>query len=674
MLAAVPAAAEATRAEILWDTYGVPHIFARDAESLFRAFGWAQAHSHGNLIFRLYGQARGRGAEYWGEPYLAADRWVRINGIPERARAWYQAQTPEHRRYLDAFAEGLNAYAREHGARISDEVRPVLPVSAIDVIAHIQRVIHFSFVANPQMAAQLSGPPRGSNTWAVAPARSASRRALLLMNPHLPWSDFFLWYEAQWVAPSVNLYGATLVGFPVLPLAFNDHLGWSHTVNTYDGADLYELTPAGNGYRFDGAVRAFETETQIVKVRQKDGTLREEKLVVRRSLHGPVIGERNGKPIALRVAGLDQPGMAAQYWAMARARNLNEFETALKRMQIPMFTVMYADRDGHIMHLFNGRVPVRPKGDYDWRGVVPGDTSSTLWTKTHPYEDLPRVLDPPSGWLQNANDPPWTTTFPLALNPEKFPPYMAPRSMAFRPQRSARMLREDASITFDELIQYKHSTRMELADRILDELVAAARKHGGAKAAQAAAVLEKWDRGADAESRGAELFLSFARRWLSKTAARPFAVPWNQDSPADTPRGLSDPAKAAAMLEAAAEEVEKKYGRLDVPWGEICRLRRGDLDLPGNGGPGDPLGIFRVVGYAPTKDGHFEAVAGDSWVAAVEFANPVRAMALVTYGNSSQPGSRHLTDQLPLFANKQLRPVWRTRKEIEAHLEDRTVF
>jgi acyl-homoserine-lactone acylase len=58
-----------TRAEILWDTYGIPHVYAKDTKSLFRAFGWAQMQSHGNLILRLYGQARGRAAEYWGEKY-----------------------------------------------------------------------------------------------------------------------------------------------------------------------------------------------------------------------------------------------------------------------------------------------------------------------------------------------------------------------------------------------------------------------------------------------------------------------------------------------------------------------------------------------------------------------------------------------------------------------------
>lgn len=72
--------------EILWDTYGVPHIYGKDTEGLFRGFGWAQMHSHGNLLLRLYGQARGRAAEYWGKDYLESDRWVRTMGVPKRPK------------------------------------------------------------------------------------------------------------------------------------------------------------------------------------------------------------------------------------------------------------------------------------------------------------------------------------------------------------------------------------------------------------------------------------------------------------------------------------------------------------------------------------------------------------------------------------------------------------
>lgn len=655
--------------EILWDRWGVPHVYASDIEGLLGAFGYAQAESHGELILRLYGQARGRAAEYWGERYLAGDEWVRTLGAPKLAAEWWKVQSGDMRLGLTAFAAGVNQYAREHPEAISEEVRQVLPVEPVDVLAHLLRVVHGHFIARPHVlngerSRWLAG---GSNTWAVAPARAAGGHAMLLANPHLPWSDFYTWYEAHLVGAGIDAYGATLVGLPVPVIAFNDFLGWSHTVNTYDGADLYELELEGDSYRWEGARRPLEREEQVLKVRRPDGSLEERKLVVRRSVHGPIVAAKEGKALALRVAGLDAPLIAEQYWDMLRARNLKEFQAALRRLQIPMFTVMYADRDGHIMHFFGGRTPVRPMGDWNfWQRPVRGDTPATLWTRTHNYDELPKLVDPPSGWLQNANDPPWTTTFPEAPRAVDYPAYMAPRFMSFRAQRSARMLDEDTSISFEELIAYKHSTRMELADRILDELVEAARLYGGPRARRGAEILAGWDRAAEAESRGAVLFERFVREWHRRSGkASPFREPWSEAEPRSTPRGLASPPAAAAALEAAVEATEKEFGAADVAWGEVYRLRGGPHDLAANGGPGE-LGIFRVVDF----EGRV-AAGGDSYVAAIEFSRPVRAWAVLAYGNASQPGSQHAFDQLPLFARKQLRPIWRTRAEVEANLERR---
>ena len=130
-----------------------------------------------------------------------------------------------------------------------------------------------------------------------------------------------------------DAYGATLVGFPTLSIAFNDHLGWTHTANTLDGGDLYELTLEGDGYRFDDEVLPFATRTETIQVRQADGTMHEEMLEVRRSVHGPVV-DAGGGPVAIRMAAIDDWSSAArvfeQFWDMGRATNLEEFEVAVR--------------------------------------------------------------------------------------------------------------------------------------------------------------------------------------------------------------------------------------------------------------------------------------------------------------------------------------------------------
>jgi acyl-homoserine-lactone acylase len=672
--------------EILWDTWGVPHIYAESDESLFGAFGWAQMESHGDLLLELFGQARGRSAEYWGEEGLESDRWVRTMGIYERSQRWYDDQTPEFRRLLDAFTTGMNEYAEAHGEEISKRARKVLPVDAVDVLAHTQRVIHFSFVGRPRsvdQARQLVAG-EGSNAWAIAPSRSGSGSSMLLINPHLAWSGQQLFYEAHLTGPGVDCYGATLVGFPVVLLGFNHHLGWTHTVNTFDGADSYELILDGDGYRYDGEVRAFESEEQTLQVRQEDGTLREQALTIRRSVHGPVIAEGHGKAVAFRVVGLDAPRMLEQWWDMSRATDLEQFEGALRGLQVPMFNVVYADRDGHILYVFNGRVPKRPRGTYvEWLGVMSGDTSDTLWTDVLSYDELPRVLDPPSGWLQSANDPPWTTTFPAALDPARFPAYLAPQFMHFRAQQSARLLAEDESLTFEELVESKHSTRMLLADRLLDELVEAAQEHGGDTARRAAEVLAAWDRSADADSRGAVLFARWADRMeLARVAfafndearqlmGETFTTPWDPSAPFTTPVGLKARERAAEVLGAVADELLEEHGDLAIPWGEVYRLRYGGWDLPANGGEGDPIGVFRTTWFGPPENGVAPVVGGDAFYAAVEFTQPLRARVLLAYGNATQPGSPHLGDQVELYARQEMRKPWLTRAEVEANLESR---
>ena len=672
------AAAPTPKADILWDTWGVPHIEATDDANLFHAFGWSQAHSHGDLLLRLYGQARGRAAEYWGEAYLESDRWVRVNGVPERGQAWLAQQSPDFRHKLEAFAAGINAYAGAHPERLDPAMRRVLPLSAADVLAHQQRVIHFSFLTNRESALEETESEEGetgkngSNAWAIAPARTAKGKALLLANPHLPWSDHHLFYEAQLRSPGVNVYGVALIGFPVIVIGFNERLGWTHTVNPIDAADVYRLALADSGYRWDGAIRQFELVTQTLRVRQADGSLAEQTMQVKRSLHGPVIKEEGAQAYALRVAGLDRPKMAEQWWAMAKAANLDQFETAMRALQIPMFNVVYADRGGNILYLYNGLVPKRHGGSWDhWQAAVNGESSSNLWQEVHSYAELPRVLNPASHWLQNANDPPWFATLPAALRPSAYPSYFAPPSMGLRAQRSARLVAGGARISLEDMIRYKQATRVELADRVLDALLAAPRPAGGV-VDQAARVLGAWDRTTDAESRGAVLFAEWANEagFLRAESEKLYATPWQVDRPVTTPFGLADPQNAVLALERAAAKVIAAHGALDVKWGTVARLRRDASDLPASGGPG-ALGIYPVLSFKPQPDGKRVAVHGDTFVAAVEFGTRPRAQVLLSYGNASQPGSPHRIDQLPLLAQKKMRPAWRTRQEIQGHLARR---
>ncbi len=659
-LVALEMTAASRGVEILWDRYGVAHVYAKNTEGMFFGYGYAQMQSHANLVLKLYGESRGRGAEYWGEKALPLDKWVHTNEIPERAEKWFALQTPEFRRYLTAFADGMNEYARRHPEAIGEEYRQVLPVRPVDSLMHVHRIVHFSYISS-QMRVTAAATGRavapsgvGSNAWAIAPAKSAKGTPMMIMNPHLPWQDWYTYYEAHLNAPGMNLYGASQIGFPVLRFVFTDYLGFTQTVNSIDGSDLYRITPEGEGYRFDGQKRDYERRRVTIAVKGQAPI----EWSIKKTVHGPVVWEQDGKVLAQRTAGLDRPFLLEQYWKMAIARNFKEYEAQLKRLEVPTFNITYADRAGHIMYFFNGTLPKRKQGDLAyWAGVLPGDTSETLWQEYHRYEELPKVIDPPTGWVQNTNDPPWTGTLP-ALDPAQYPAYAAGRDYSMRTRSSLEMLARPEKLSFEKLIEYKHSTRLVMADRMLDDLLAAAPD------SPAKRVLAAWDRKADADSQGAVLFealmAGFRPEW--KVAANPA-------DPLRTPMGLQNADAGVAALAKAAAEVEKKYGKLDVAYGQVHRLRYRGADWPGNGADG-ALGAFRVLRYGPNGPVH-----GDTFVACVEWEKQgPRAQVLVSYGNSSQPGTKHDVDQLPLLSEKKLRPAWRLRKDVEANLESRENF
>ena len=656
--------------EILWDTYGVPHIFGKNNQEMYYAFGWAQMHNHADLILKLYAQGRGSAAEFWGEEFLDSDKLVRLFDLPGRAKKVYLENDSEFRSYLDAFVKGINEYANTHPDAIDKTAKKVLPVTIEDVIAHTLRITCLEFLAAEDIYISKKSTDAGSNAIAISPSKSASKNALLLINPHLPWSDYFLWFEAHLTSDKFNAYGVSLVGMPSITMAFNENLGWAHTVNPIDASDRYELTLQDEGYILDGKTLEFETKQVQIKVLQDDGSLAENNFTFRYSQHGPLIGQKDKKAFAVRIAGLDNVKIFEQYHKMAVAKNFTEFESACKMLQNPMFNVIYADRDGNIFYLFNGNVPVRDVGDfYFWRGTIDGTKSKYIWEKTHSYEDLPKLLNPATGFVQNCNDGPWTCTYPTLINPKDYPAYMSYQGMPFRPQRAVNMIKDNQSVSFDQLIGYMHNTGMETADRFLDDLLAAVEKHPDTTAIKAAEILKSWDKSTDVKSSGAVLFAA----WWDKVRGNMFLIPWDSKEPATTPDGLNDPKQAVELLIKAFGEVQNKYGSANIAWGDVNRFRMNGIDYPANGGAGD-YGIFRTVYFADDRDNKKLAIAGETFIAVTEFGDKVKSMVSLSYGNATQPGNKHIGDQLKMMSEKKLRPALLEKADILLNLEEKEIL
>ncbi len=680
------------KVEILWDEWGVPHIYGNSVKQLVYGLSWAQMHNHGNWILRLYGISRGRAAEYWGEEHLKSDRYVWTMLIPQLARQQYIRLNYQERQNVDAFAKGINDYAMEHGDMLDEDLKAVLPLRGLDVVQHLvyatlilpnaTQIENIIQEYSDQNSASTGKSTRlevngASNGWVIGPGKSLSGKPMLLSNTHFPWPNLpgyehVIWHEAHVVGQGIDHYGIGLVGVPALTLGFNDKKAWTITMApNVDRVDTYELTKLDNGYLFNGRKCPFKRKKIRLWVKQDDGSLRESQLEIKASVHGPVIFETDDHALALRVA-VPNKIAGSQLWDMAKADNYDDFIEALEGQNLPPLNILYADREDNILYTMVGPYPDRKGIKYDPSNVISGNSSKNLWRGLLPFDRMPLVLNPDSEFLQNANEPPWSTTLPSELNPEDFPQDWPQSRISLRAARILKTLMSEDVFSFDDVINDKFSNHSELADRVLDDLIKIGRADDDPSVQQVTNVLANWDRTFDSDSLGATAFAFWLMVFLpSPSTEFPdtyYAHPYDQQNPLSTPNGLKDSSKALQALKTASQALNGLFGSFHVPWGEIFRFRLAGLDLPGHGAPG-AWGVLCANTGIPQADGSLLSSVGDTWVFAVDFADPDNAMAVTSYSNATQPGSVHLNDQLPLYAEKRLRKVWRTYDEILAHTE-----
>lgn len=681
---------------ILWDDSGVPHVYAQSEQQLIYGLGWAHMRDHGNRMLRLYTISRGRAAETLGRDYLASDRHVWRMGIPETAAQQYQHMDKAERIRIERYAQAINDYAAAHPQALDGTLREVLPITGKDVLQHIAYTL-FTPDANYlqgairryQGGAASAAPasarqtPLASNGWVLGANKSASGKTLLLSNTHFPWPNLpgyehLLWHEIQLQSDALDIYGVGLIGLPALTLGFNATKAWTVTAaGAFDQADIYELTRQDGGYRFEGRTMPFVERNVVLKIKEDDGTLSEESLQVKRAVHGPVFFETPTHALAVRYL-IPERLAGSELWDMARAQTPEAFLAAMAPQNMIPLNVLYADRNDNILYTLMGQLPDRRGIAPDTREFLPGDTAANIWSGKLPFDHIPKIINPPSDYLQSANEPPWSTTRPAALDRADYPWDWPQPRISLRAAQSLKLIDARSRFTLDELIADKFTTHSELADRVLDDLIGAAQASGDPDLQAAAQVLADWDRNYDAQSVGAVLFTFWTLVYtpgLIQGQAFPddlYRVPYDMNDELNTPYGLADPAQALAALSQAELMVRGNLGSLYVPWGAMLRFQLDGRDLPAFGAPGS-YGVFSANVGIQRRDGQpgLTVASGDTWVFAVDFADPDAARAVMSYGNASQAGSAHPGDQLALYAEKRLRPVWRTRAQVEAHLQAR---
>lgn len=663
------------------DSYGIPHVFGTNDRAVVFGFAYAQAEDNFWQVEDNYIRALGRASELYGEKTLDDDRVNRALEIPRLARAEYVRLPARLRGLVDAFAAGLNYYLARHPGvrpRRLAHFEPWYPLAFIRY-NYYQKGFFYSAGYRPEDFRTAALPPPadlapalGSNGWVIGPQKSSNGHAMLFINPHLPFFGTGQVYEAHLHSDEGwNFTGYARFGFPFPYVGHNEAQGWVSTDNAADQADLYAETfddPTHPlAYRYGTGHREAIEWTDEIKVKTDSG-VETRRFTLRKTHHGPLLGTRDGKPLALRMAKFAGDGWLAEWYAMTRARTLAEFKQALAPLNMLFGNVMYADRDGNTFYLYNGAVPRRSPA-FDWQGPVDGSDTATEWHGYHGMDELPQLTNPATGWMQNCNTTPFLLTAEGNPDPARFPRYMVPEGDNPRGLISRRLLAATAQFSFEEWARVAFDRHVVMADSLVPSLVEEFHRFAGRDSSLAArlgpplAALDGWDHASDTTSVATTLF----DRWREAFEK----LEWVE-------RGRAG--NRVAALDTAVTALVRDYGTWRVPWGEVNRLQRLDatsdqqfgderpsLAVPGVGGSDGAVFTFYAIPVPGQKRRY--GVAGGTYVSVVEFGPKVHAWAIHVLGASGDPRSPHYADQAALYARGQFRPAWFTLEEIKQHLE-----
>ncbi|HOZ49044.1 MAG TPA: penicillin acylase family protein [Candidatus Hydrogenedentes bacterium] len=665
---------------LIRDEWGVPHIYAERLEDAAFGLGYAQAEDRLDDIYKNVRMATGTMAEAFGEEHAEMDYMVRLVRNAEVCRAYWDRAPAPIRALGDGFIRGVMAYVAEHPEQV--------PEFACDLegwqCGAVGRLMILQWPVQTLMKELRrfdKAPPMGSNGWAVAPWRSAEGCAVLLLDPHLDWEGIQVFYEARMHCADYECCGFFVVGSPLPALGHTAFVSWACTTGGPDTSDVYMMKHDPKMpmvYEYDGQLKAAEVKPVVVPVKGAKPFQQPALYTV----NGPAIAEPDAEKGVLYVGKtpyLDEAGLFEQIYAMVTAKSSDEFYAALAMNQLMEQNVLFADTSGNIQYVRTGRVPIRPEG-YNWEVPVPGNTSATAWQGIHSIEDLVQLKNPPQGYLQNCNCSPAVMMLDSPLTPDRYPAYIYhcdPGLQTPRGRRALAVLSSDDSLTKDEA--------RVLAMDAYDMLAVPWQK-----ALREAVDAEGEDYMADGDFAAiVEALLGWDGRFVKESHAAPFVMFWRLKCEAgidivavaeERPLSNEDQARMLALLAETVEDVTKRYGTLDICWGDVHWVGRGGRYFPCDGadfggGAGDrnlTETLLCVQGKElPDQPGRYVGWIGSESVMLC-FMRPegVESYSCVMWGQSGRPESPHYLDQAErLFGQSQLKPTRFAWTELRNHIE-----
>lgn len=688
-------AAQAENITIIRDDFGVPHIYGKtDADAVFGLL-YAQCEDDFNRVEQNYIWATGRLAEVEGEKAIYSDLRAKLFMTEEEAKANYYKSPDWLKKLCDAFADGINYYLYTHPEvkpKLLTHFEPWMPMyfSEGSIGGDIERVSTEKikdFYENRIFTKPISDEeinekarrmneavvePQGSNGIAISGKLTESGNTLLLINPH---TSFYFRGEVHVVSEEgLNAYGAVTWGQFFVYQGFNEKTGWMHTSTYTDVVDEFIINPADLQGKFlyeyltdlpdsrrlrDG--KAFE-----VMIKYKDGNITKEKnFPAYRTHHGPITHQADGEWIATAmmwnpIKALEQSFIRTKQDGYKGFREMMDIRTNSSN------NTVYADAEGNIAYFHGNFIPKRDT-IFDYSKPVDGSIAKTDWQGLHTVDESILLLNPENGWLQNCNSTPYTSALEFSPKKENYPNYMSIDRENFRGIHAIGLLKDKSEFTMDGLIELAHDPYLPAFEALIPGLVRAYywRHDTNPKLQGAMDVLADWDFKTGKESVAMTLAHFYGTKYYQEGKYPKGMTPmerikfWGSTAPND---------EKLRIFEGVIDQLVADFGTWEIPWGEVNRYQRLNGDIRqafDDSKPSIPIGFASgnwgaLAAYGARYDNNTKKLygtRGNSFVAAVEFGDKVKAKTMLAGGQSGNPASPHFDDQIQKYADVEWKDV-----------------
>jgi acyl-homoserine-lactone acylase len=648
------------------DTYGVPHIFAPTDPEVVYGLAWAHSEDDFKTIQTLILTGKGKLGTYLGKKGATVDFVFGLLNTRKVVDQQIKSMDPKFLQLVQGYLMGLEAYGKAHPSEVVN--KHVFPIAIEDYIATTMFSVAIFCGVDKTLPKILDGSipslpgftGEGSNAFAIKSSKSATGEPMLVINAHQPIEGATAFYEAHVQSEEGwNILGGLFPGGPLIFHGVTPNLAWAHTVNFQDKIDVYQLkTDKAHPDQYEVDGEWLPLVKRKIKLSIKGIPFKVSKMAYE-SIYGPTVKSPQGGYFSLRLPSLMDAGALQQWYAMNRSTNFTEFKAALNQNHLPMFNIMYADKEDNIFYISNGKMPYR-NAKYNWASTIPGNTRETLWEKFKPIDALPQHLNPAAGYLFNTNHSPFmATAVNENLNPANYDKYDGYETYHNnRSQRAKDLIDTYDKIGWEDLKRIKFDRQLPAKILYPYGLDASVLFSLDATKYPALATIikgiQQWDHVTNIESVGA-LYYNVAYYQASKIRNNASKDPLTES-------------EVVELVQYVHDFLMKQYGRLDVTLGEFQRLKRGDQDWPQAGMPD----VLAAVMSEPFGESQRKMNSGDAYIGFVKFPKG-GGLPLIetvnTFGASSHPESKHFADQRELYQAQKTKVMTLDKAEVLKNAE-----